>query len=104
MGFDLVAQDEIGARVAAFGLVELVAEGGEGLAALGRGERIEPDEQLARAGQMSPEAVSASRVSAYASSPVKVQQNTSDGTWRTLLGLADFAVVQSYLSTAAAPP
>ena len=31
--------------------------------------------------------------------PVKVQQRTSGGTWRTLLGLADFAVVQSYLST-----
>ena len=33
--------------------------------------------------------------------PVKVQQRTSGGTWRTLLGLADFAVVQSYLSTTA---
>ena len=33
--------------------------------------------------------------------PVKVQQRTSGGTWRTLLGLADFAIVQSYLSTAA---
>jgi len=33
--------------------------------------------------------------------PVKVQQRTSGGTWRTLTGLADFAVVQSYLSTAA---
>jgi transposase len=33
--------------------------------------------------------------------PVKVQQRTSGGTWRTLDGLADFAVVQSYLSTAA---
>jgi hypothetical protein len=32
--------------------------------------------------------------------PVKVRQRTSGGTWRTLLGLADFAVVQSYLSTA----
>ena len=32
--------------------------------------------------------------------PVKVQQRTSGGTWRTLLGLADFAIVQSYLSTA----
>jgi transposase len=31
--------------------------------------------------------------------PVKVQQNAS-GTWRTLLGFADFAVVRSYLSTA----
>ena len=33
--------------------------------------------------------------------PVKVQQRTSGGCWRTLNGLADFAVVQSYLSTAA---
>ena len=31
--------------------------------------------------------------------PVKIQQRTSGGTWRTLAGLADFAVVQSYLST-----
>ena len=31
--------------------------------------------------------------------PVKVQQRTSRGTWRTLLGLVDFAIVQSYLST-----
>jgi transposase len=31
---------------------------------------------------------------------VKVQQRSSGGTWRTLQGLADFAVVQSYLSTA----
>ena len=29
-----------------------------------------------------------------------MQQRTSGGTWRTLLGLADFAIVQSYLSTA----
>jgi transposase len=33
--------------------------------------------------------------------PVKVQQRTSGGTWRTLAGLADFAIVRSYLSTAA---
>jgi transposase len=33
--------------------------------------------------------------------PVKVQQRASGGTWRTILGLADFAVVQSYLSTTA---
>jgi transposase len=32
--------------------------------------------------------------------PVKVQQRTSGGCWRTLQGLADFAVVQSYLATA----
>ena len=32
--------------------------------------------------------------------PVKVQQRTSGGTWRTILGLSDFAIVQSYLSTA----
>jgi transposase len=33
--------------------------------------------------------------------PVKVAQHAAGGTWRTLLGLADFAVVRSYLSTAA---
>jgi hypothetical protein len=33
--------------------------------------------------------------------PVKVQQRTSGGCWRALEGLADFAIVQSYLSTAA---
>ena len=33
--------------------------------------------------------------------PVKVQQRTSGGCWRTLEGLADFAIVRSYLSTAA---
>ena len=33
--------------------------------------------------------------------PVKVQQRSSGGCWRTLQGLADFAIVQSYLSTAA---
>ena len=32
--------------------------------------------------------------------PVKVQQRGSGGCWRTLTGLADFAVVASYLSTA----
>ncbi len=32
--------------------------------------------------------------------PVKVQQRASGGCWRTLEGLADFAIVQSYLSTA----
>ncbi len=32
--------------------------------------------------------------------PVKVQQRTSGGCWRTLEGLADFAIVTSYLSTA----
>jgi hypothetical protein len=32
--------------------------------------------------------------------PVKIQQRTSGGTWRTLAGPADFALVQSYLSTA----
>ena len=32
--------------------------------------------------------------------PVKVQQGTAGGCWRTLAGLADFAVVRSYLSTA----
>ena len=33
--------------------------------------------------------------------PVKVQQRTSGGCWRALQGLGDFAVAQSYLSTAA---
>jgi len=33
--------------------------------------------------------------------PVKVQQRSSGGCWRTLQGLADFAVTQSYLATAA---
>jgi transposase len=33
--------------------------------------------------------------------PVKVQQRTSGGSWRTIEGLAGFALVQSYLSTAA---
>jgi len=33
--------------------------------------------------------------------PVKVQQRSSGGSWRTIEGLADFAVIQSYLSTAA---
>ncbi len=33
--------------------------------------------------------------------PVKVQQRSSGGCWRTLQGLAEFALVQSYLSTAA---
>jgi transposase len=32
--------------------------------------------------------------------PVKVQQCTSGGCWRTLQGLTDFAIVQSYLDTA----
>ncbi len=32
--------------------------------------------------------------------PVKIQQRTSGGCWRTLQGLIDFAVVQSYLDTA----
>jgi transposase len=33
--------------------------------------------------------------------PVKVQMRGSGGAWRTLTGLAEFATVQSYLSTAA---
>jgi transposase len=32
--------------------------------------------------------------------PVKVQQRGSGGSWRNLEGLADFALVHSYLSTA----
>ena len=33
--------------------------------------------------------------------PVKVQMRSSGGCWRTLHGLAEFALVQSYLSAAA---
>lgn len=33
--------------------------------------------------------------------PAKIQQRTSGGCWRTLAGVADFAVMRSYLSTAA---
>ena len=33
--------------------------------------------------------------------PVKIQQRSSGGCWRTIEGLADFALTQSYLSTAA---
>ena len=43
-------QEEIGARIAGLGLVELVAEGGQCLGAARGGERVEPDEQLAVAG------------------------------------------------------
>ena len=50
VGFDLVAQDEIGAGVAGAGGGELVAEGGQGCGPPGRGERVEPDEQFAVAG------------------------------------------------------
>jgi transposase len=32
--------------------------------------------------------------------PVKIQQRTSGGAWRTLQGLTEFAVVHSYLATA----
>jgi transposase len=32
--------------------------------------------------------------------PVKVQQRTSGGCWRTVQALTDFAIVQSYLDTA----
>jgi transposase len=35
-----------------------------------------------------------------AARPVKIQQRTSGGCWRTLQGLIDFAIVQSYLDTA----
>jgi transposase len=36
--------------------------------------------------------------------PVKVQMRSSGGCWRTLRGLAEFALVHSYLSTAAKCP
>jgi transposase len=32
--------------------------------------------------------------------PVKIQQRSSGGCWRTLQGLVEFAVVHSYLNTA----
>jgi transposase len=32
--------------------------------------------------------------------PVKIQQRTSGGCWRTVAGLTDFAIVASYLDTA----
>jgi len=32
--------------------------------------------------------------------PVKIQQRTSGGCWRTLQGLTEFGVVHSYLATA----
>jgi hypothetical protein len=32
--------------------------------------------------------------------PVKIQQRTSGGSWRTLEGLTEFALVHSYLNTA----
>jgi hypothetical protein len=63
-GFDLVAQDEVGAGIAGLGLVELVAEDGEGLGAPGCGEPVEPDEQLAGARADVAETVRASRISA----------------------------------------
>jgi len=62
--FDLVAQEEIGARVAGLGLVELVADGGEGVGPAGRGERVEPDSSWLLPGMMSPEVVRASRMRA----------------------------------------
>ena len=49
MGFDLVAQDEVGVGIAGAGGGELVAERGQGLGAPGCGKRVEPDEQEAAA-------------------------------------------------------
>ena len=40
MGFDLVAQDEVGAGIAGAGGGELLAERGQCLGAAGRGERV----------------------------------------------------------------
>jgi hypothetical protein len=40
VGLDLVAQDQVGAGVARSSFVELVAEGGQGLGAPWRGERV----------------------------------------------------------------
>ncbi len=47
---DFVAQDEAGAGVAGCGGVELIAEGGEGPGAAGRGQRVEADGEGAVAG------------------------------------------------------
>jgi len=64
VGLDVVAQDEIGAGVAGAGLGELVAEGGEGVGAPWGGERVEPDEEFAVTGMMSPELARAWRMRA----------------------------------------
>jgi len=71
MGFDLVAQEEIGAGIGASGLVELVAEGGQRLGAPRGGERSSRMSSSPLPGQMSPEVARASRMSAYASSPAR---------------------------------
>ena len=68
MGFDLVAEDEIGAGLAGAGGGELVAELGQGLGASGGGERVKPDEELAGAGADVAGGGGASRMRAYASS------------------------------------
>jgi len=67
----MVTQDEIGARVAACGLVELVAEGGKGLGSLGGGERVEPDEQFAVTRLDVAGGGEGSRISAQASSSAR---------------------------------
>ena len=68
MGFDLVAQEEIGAEGAS-GLVELFPEGGQRLGATRGGERgSSRTSSWPGPGWMSPEVARASRMSAYASS------------------------------------
>jgi hypothetical protein len=69
--FDLVAQDEIGAGIAGLGLAELVAESGQGLGPPGAESGSSRMSSWPGPGQMSPEVVRASRMSAYASSPTR---------------------------------
>ena len=64
MGFDLVAEDEVGAGIAGGDSGELVAERGQGLGAPGRGEQVERMSSSPLPGRMSPEAVRASRIRA----------------------------------------
>ena len=64
MGFDLVAQDEVGAGVAGADGGELVAEGGQGLGARGALSGSSRMSSWPLPGMMSPEVVRASRISA----------------------------------------
>ncbi len=50
-------------------------------------------------GQVWADAMANTLLEARDARPAKVQQRASGSCWRTLQGLIDFAVVQSYLST-----
>ena len=92
MGFDLVAQDEIGAGVVACGLVELVAEGGECLGPARGGERVEPDEQFAVAGDdvtVGDNGFADEGVGLVASAGVVPVQRAGEGSFRVLGGHPD---------------